>query len=105
MKHPYLVETLNNCTIGPCTQLTGFFAQPANCDVHVLSERLGLASPGATQDCTDDLDAGLAAYSNMLETLAGLLGPAPRTASQQLCSLLCLRALSHASRPLIAQRS
>jgi hypothetical protein len=82
VKHPYLVETLNNCTIGPCTQLTGFFAQPANCDVHVLSERLGLASPGATQDCTDDLDAGLAAYSNMLETLAGLLGPAPRTASQ-----------------------
>ena len=59
-----------------------FFAQPSNCDMQVLSARLGLAVPGASQGCTSALVVGLAAYSNMLEALAGLLGPAPRTASQ-----------------------
>ena len=52
-----------------------FFAQPSNDQMQVLSARLGLisANPVAT---------GLAAYSPMLETLAGLLGPADRGSSQ-----------------------
>jgi hypothetical protein len=75
VKHPYLVEKLTGCTIGPCTELTGFFAQPANNEMHVLAARLGLSAANPVTE-------GLAAYSNLLETLAGLLGPAARTASQ-----------------------
>ena len=33
VKHPYLMQTLSNCVItpeNPCTQTTGFFAQPSN---------------------------------------------------------------------------
>jgi len=52
-----------------------FFAQPSNDDMQVLSARLGLSSINPAGE-------GLAAYSTMLETLAGLLGPAPRTAAQ-----------------------
>ena len=52
-----------------------FFAQPANDDLQVLSARLGLSS-------SDPVAAGLGAYSGMLATLGGLLGPAPRTATQ-----------------------
>ena len=52
-----------------------FFAQPSNDQMQVLSARLGLSS-------ANPVAAGLAAYSNALETLAGLLGPAPRTATQ-----------------------
>jgi hypothetical protein len=75
VKHPYLVETLNGCTLGPCTELTGFFAQPTNDQMQVLAARLGLSA-------VNPVTEGLAAYSNLLGTLAGLLGPAPRTASQ-----------------------
>ncbi len=75
VKHPYLVETVNGCTIGPCTETTGFFAQPTNDQLQVLSARLGLNSANPVAE-------GLTAYSGMLETLGGLLGPAPRTASQ-----------------------
>jgi len=75
VKHPYLVETLSGCTIGPCTETTGFFAQPSDDQMQVLSARLGLPSSNAMTE-------GLATYSNLLETLGGLLGPAPRTASQ-----------------------
>ena len=75
VKHPYLVNTLSGCTLGPCTELTGFFAQPSNDQMQVLAARLGLSAANPVAE-------GLAAYSNMLETLAGLLGPAPRTASQ-----------------------
>ncbi len=75
VKHPYLVETLSGCTIGPCTETTGFFAQPSNDQMQVLSARLGLPAANPVVE-------GLAAYSPMLETLAGLLGPAPRSASQ-----------------------
>jgi hypothetical protein len=75
VKHPYLEETLSSCTIGPCTRPAGFFAQPTNAEAQVLAARLGL--PAA-----DPVDEALAAYSTMLETLAGLLGPAPRTAAQ-----------------------
>jgi hypothetical protein len=52
-----------------------FFAQPSNDQMQVLSARLGLSS-------SNPVAAGLAAYSTMLETLDGLLGPAPRTAAQ-----------------------
>jgi len=52
-----------------------FFAQPSNDQMQVLSARLGLSS-------NNPIAAGLAAYSKMLETLDGLLGPAARTATQ-----------------------
>jgi hypothetical protein len=54
-----------------------FFALPtknADAQMEILSARMGPSS--------NPLAAGVAAYSNMLETLAGLLGPAPRSASQ-----------------------
>jgi hypothetical protein len=69
VKHPAL------CANTACTQQTGFFAQPSNDQMQVLSARLGLSS-------TNPVAEGLAVYSGMLETLAGLLGPAPRTARQ-----------------------
>jgi hypothetical protein len=52
-----------------------FFAQPSNDQMQVLGARLGLSS-------SNPVGVGLAAYSPMLETLDGLLGPAPRTATQ-----------------------
>jgi hypothetical protein len=52
-----------------------FFAQPANDAMQVLSARLGLSS-------ANPVGEGLAAYSNLLETLDGLLGEAPRRAAQ-----------------------
>lgn len=52
-----------------------FFAQPTNDELQVLSARLGLNS-------ANPVAAGAAAYSGMLETLDGLLGPAARTSSQ-----------------------
>jgi hypothetical protein len=48
-----------------------FFAQPTDNDLQVLGARLGLTGTNP-----------LAAYSGMLESLAGLLGPASRTATQ-----------------------
>ncbi len=70
VRHPYL------CANPPqCTEQTGFFAQPSNDQMQVLSARLDLSS-------LNPIAEGLAAYSPMLETLAGLLGPAPRTANQ-----------------------
>lgn len=52
-----------------------FFAQPANDEMQVLSARLGLSSMSPVSE-------GLGAYSGMLESLGGLLGPAARTANQ-----------------------
>ena len=52
-----------------------FFAQPSNDQMQVLSARLGLSSVSPVSE-------GLAAYSKMLQTLSGLLGPAQRNASQ-----------------------
>jgi hypothetical protein len=52
-----------------------FFARPSDDDLQVLAARLGLSS-------VNPVGAGLGAYSSMLETLDGLLGPAPRTATQ-----------------------
>ncbi|MGB6692024.1 MAG: carboxypeptidase-like regulatory domain-containing protein, partial [Terracidiphilus sp.] len=53
-----------------------FFLQPTNDDAQVLAARLGLSSVNPVAE-------GLAAYSQMLGTLDSLLGPAPRTATQQ----------------------
>jgi hypothetical protein len=94
VKHPYLLqpEPSNTCANPPCTETTGFFAQPTNDQMQVLSARLGLSS-------TNPLPEALTQYSCMLETLVGipsgsspncpsrwpldgLLGPAPRTAQQ-----------------------
>ena len=52
-----------------------FFAQPKSDEMQVLSARLGLSSANPVSE-------GLAAYSGLLESLAGLLGPAARTANQ-----------------------
>jgi hypothetical protein len=52
-----------------------FFDQPTNDQMQVLSARLGLSSLNPVAE-------GIAAYSSMLETLAGLLGPAQRKNSQ-----------------------
>jgi hypothetical protein len=49
-----------------------FFAQPSNDEMQVLSARLGLSS-------ANPIAEGAQAYSKTLESLAGLLGPAPRT--------------------------
>lgn len=51
-----------------------FFAQPSNDQMQVLAARLGLSS-------VDPVSEGVAAYSGMLETLDGLLGPTSRTVS------------------------
>jgi hypothetical protein len=52
-----------------------FFAQPTNDQMQLLSAQLGIAS-------ADPVSAGLGAYSKLLESLAGLLGPSPRSTSQ-----------------------
>jgi hypothetical protein len=52
-----------------------FFAQLSNDQMQVLSARLGLSSSNPVAE-------GLGAYSSMLQTLDGLLGPAARTSSQ-----------------------
>jgi hypothetical protein len=52
-----------------------FYAQPSNDQMQVLSARLGLSGNNPVAE-------GLNAYSQLLTTLNGLLGPAPRTASQ-----------------------
>lgn len=52
-----------------------FFAQPANAQMQLLSAQLDLPS-------TNPIGEGLAAYWPMMESLTGLLGPAPRTSSQ-----------------------
>src|SRR5208282_8127 len=52
-----------------------FFAQPSNAQMQLLSAQLGLSKLNPVAE-------GLAAYSGMLNTLNGLLGPEPRTAAQ-----------------------
>ena len=84
VKHPYLVEHPSTCTPNsPCNPIsTGFFAIPSDDELQVLCARLELLAPGQTKYCTNPLVQALTPYSTMLETLAGLLGPAPRTAQQ-----------------------
>ncbi len=82
VKHPYL-QPPSDCGTLPCTSTTtGFFAQPSNCQMQLLSAQLGLTAPGSSSDCVSGLVQGLTAYSQMLGTLASLLGPSPRTAAQ-----------------------
>jgi len=52
-----------------------FFAQPSNDQMQVLSARLALSGNNPVAE-------GLNAYSQLLTSLSGLLGPAPRTAAQ-----------------------
>lgn len=77
VKHPYIEQTPTGCgTTSGCTPTTsGFFATPSAAQLTLLSAQLDLPS-------TNPEVEGLTAYSQMLETLAGLLGPAPRTAAQ-----------------------
>ena len=65
----------NNPGVASVKHSENFFAQPANDEMQVLSARLGLSS-------VNPIAEGLAAYSGILESLSGLLGPAARTAKQ-----------------------
>jgi Carboxypeptidase regulatory-like domain len=80
VKHPLdLCRSFN--TNGQCAYQAGFFETPSNCQLEALSARLGFIG-GPSSDCASALALGLTAYSTMLDTLSGLLGPAPRTAAQ-----------------------
>ncbi len=52
-----------------------FFVQPTNDEMQVLSARLAMSS-------TNPVVEGLSAYSSMLDSLAGLLGPASRSSNR-----------------------
>lgn len=67
--------TRNDPGVSTVKHPENFFAQPSNDQMQVLSARLGLSS-------TNPVEEGVAAYSGMLETLDGLLGPASRNSSQ-----------------------
>jgi hypothetical protein len=77
VKHPYLEQTPTGCgTTSGCTPTTtGFFAIPSDAQLTLLSAQLDLPSSNPEVE-------GLTAYSQMLQTLAGLLGPAPRSTAQ-----------------------
>ncbi|MDR3775099.1 MAG: carboxypeptidase-like regulatory domain-containing protein [Terracidiphilus sp.] len=60
-----------------------FFAQPSNDQLLVLCARLGLTVPGPPGEPSScPMDTVVGKYSQMLTTLDGLLGPAPRRAAQ-----------------------
>jgi len=80
VKHPLDLCGNYNAN-GQCTYPAGFFETPTDCQLEALSARLGF-SGGLSSGCVSGLVQGLTAYSAMLETLSGLLGPAPRTAAQ-----------------------
>jgi hypothetical protein len=65
----------NNPVLATVRHPDRFFAQPSNDQMQLLSAQLGLSS-------VDPVTAGVSAYSKLLELLAGLLGPAPRSSSQ-----------------------
>ena len=80
VKHPLdLCGNLN--ANGQCTYPAGFFERPTDCQLETLGARLGFAG-GQSTGCVSGLIQALTAYSKMLETLSGLLGPAPRTSAQ-----------------------
>ena len=85
VKYPYLAaDHCGTSSMYPTT--TGFFAQPSDCQLQLLSAQLGLTGGQSTtwgsNGCVTGLNEALAPYSNMLGQLASLLGPAPRTAAQ-----------------------
>ena len=65
----------NNPAVSTVRHPESFFAQPENDEMQVLSARLAMSNANPVVE-------GLAAYSPMLETLAGLLGPAARSSKQ-----------------------
>jgi hypothetical protein len=73
VKHPYLKDNSGVVT-------GGFFMQPSSDEMQVLCARQGLTMPGPPPYCP--IAAVTADYSQMLESLAGLLGPAQRTSTQ-----------------------
>ena len=83
VKHPYLLKTVTGCAFAPCEPETkGFFAQPTSAQMQVLCARMGLTVEGPSGTPYCPLDKVTTAYSEMLENLAGLLGPTLRTARQ-----------------------
>jgi hypothetical protein len=80
-KHP--LDLCGNVNAnGQCTYPAGIFERPSDCQLVTLATRLGFEGGLNQADCVSGVPQGLTAYSSMLETLAGLLGPAPRTAKQ-----------------------
>ncbi len=65
----------NNPAVSIVKHPDHFFAQPSNDEMQVLSARLRLSSLNPVAE-------GLAAYSKILESMAGLLGTAPRTSTR-----------------------
>ncbi len=65
----------NDPSVATVKHPDNFFAQPSNDQMQLLSAQLGLNG-------ADPVTVGLGAYSQLLQGLAGLLGPAPRTSSQ-----------------------
>ena len=65
----------NNPGVSTVKHPDNFFAQPSNDQMQLLSAQLGLNG-------ADPVSAGLGAYSPLLQSLAGLLGPASRMSSQ-----------------------
>lgn len=65
----------NDAAVSTVKHPDNFFAQPSNDQMQLLSAQLGIGS-------ADPVDAGLGAYSKLLESLAGLLGPSQRSTSQ-----------------------
>ncbi len=60
----------------------GFFCQPSVPQTDLLCAQLGLTVPSPVGPSSCPFTEATAAYSQMLESLDGLLGPAPRTAAQ-----------------------
>lgn len=80
VKHPYLCAS--SSANGQCIP-AGFFAPPSSDQMLAICARLGLTAqgpPGTQPYCP--LAQVTAKYSETLESLAGLLGPAPRMAAQ-----------------------
>lgn len=65
----------NDPAVSTARHPDNLFGRPTDDELHVLAARLDLSS-------TDPVGEGLQAYSGMLETLAGLLGPALRTSAE-----------------------
>ncbi len=79
---PGLAAARNPIGTGLYGDCVGFFCQPSVLQADLLCAQLGLsvASPVGPSSCP--FSEVTADYSQMLETLDGLLGPAPRTAAQ-----------------------
>jgi hypothetical protein len=75
VKNPIGTDQYGNCV--------GFFCSPSDAQIQLLCAQLGLTvqgPPGTQPSCPTTV--ATSEYSQLLEQLAGLLGPAPRTAAQ-----------------------